>query len=115
MGNPSEVQQVSMTNTKKELLDAYQAAKRILKAQEKDLLDAEKARNKNVKRISSAVLRSSSCVMPHSLFVFLRNTECDPRKTSHYPPGMSRRFNRKTSWISRLTRIKRCRAWSNTT
>lgn len=44
MQSPSEVPQVTMSNTKKELLDAYKAAKQILKAKEKDLLDAEKAR-----------------------------------------------------------------------
>ena len=44
MENTSDVPQVSMANTKKELLEAYEAARNALKAKEKDLLDAEKAR-----------------------------------------------------------------------
>jgi hypothetical protein len=42
-----------MANTKKELLEAYEAAKQILKAKEKDLLDAEKARKALEKRRSN--------------------------------------------------------------
>ena len=64
MGNPSEVQQVSMTNTKKELLDAYQAAKRILKAQEKDLLDAEKARKALEKKAALATADAQAAQDP---------------------------------------------------
>ena len=54
MENTSEVPQVSMANTKKELLEAYSAAKSLLKAKEKDLLDAEKARKALEKKAALA-------------------------------------------------------------
>ena len=44
MSDQSDITQLSMSNTKKEMMDAYQAVKQQLKAKEKQLLDVEKAR-----------------------------------------------------------------------
>ena len=42
MTDQNEVPQITMSNTKKEMMEAYQAAKQQIKAREKQLLDAEK-------------------------------------------------------------------------
>jgi len=45
---------VSMSNTKKEMLDAYQAIKKQLIEREKHVLDAEKSRKQMEKKIAEA-------------------------------------------------------------
>ena len=44
MTDPTDVPNVSMANTKKELLEAYEAAKKRFDSLNKDLLDAKKTR-----------------------------------------------------------------------
>lgn len=46
MTQPTDLPNVSMANTKKELLEAYEAAKKQFDRVNKDLLDAEKARQR---------------------------------------------------------------------
>ena len=45
---------VSMSNTKKEMLEAYQAIKKRFQGQEKDVLNAEKARKQLEKKLATA-------------------------------------------------------------
>ena len=54
MSDPNEIPSVSMANTKKDLLDAYQAAKDRAEALGKNLLDAEKARKRMEKQLAEA-------------------------------------------------------------
>jgi predicted nucleic acid-binding Zn-ribbon protein len=53
MSPSTEIPSVSMANTKKDLLDAYQAAKDRAEALGKELLDAEKARKRMEKLVKS--------------------------------------------------------------
>jgi chromosome segregation ATPase len=64
MQSPSEVPQVTMANTKKELLEAYEAAKQILKAKEKDLLNADKARKALEKKAALATAEAQAAQDP---------------------------------------------------
>jgi len=54
MTDQAELPAVSMTNTKKELLEAYEIAKKRFESQSKDLLDAEKARKRMEKKVATA-------------------------------------------------------------
>ena len=64
MDTASDVPSVSMANTKKELLEAYEAAKEALKAKEKDLLDAEKARKALEKKAALATAGAQAAQDP---------------------------------------------------
>ena len=64
MDNTSEVPNVSMANTKKEMLEAYEAAKDTLKAKENDLLDAEKARKALEKKAALATADAQAAQDP---------------------------------------------------
>lgn len=55
---------VSMANTKKELLDAYEAAKKRFDSLNKDLLDAEKARKQMEKQVATATAEAQSAQDP---------------------------------------------------
>jgi hypothetical protein len=50
MSEKSPIPQISMTNTKKEMLEAYEAVKSLIKTKEKELLDAEKTRKELEKK-----------------------------------------------------------------
>ena len=50
MTEKTDLPNVSMTNTKKELLEAYEEAKEQFETLSKDLLDAEKARKRLEKK-----------------------------------------------------------------
>ena len=54
MDNQKDLPAVSMANTKKELLDAYEEAKKRFESLSKDLLDAEKARKRMEKQLATA-------------------------------------------------------------
>jgi chromosome segregation ATPase len=54
MTDQADLPNVSMANTKKELLDAYEIAKKRFESQSKDLLDAEKARKRMEKQVATA-------------------------------------------------------------
>ena len=54
MNNQADLPAVSMANTKKELLEAYEIAKQRVENQSKDLLDAEKARQRMEKQVATA-------------------------------------------------------------
>lgn len=54
MTEKNDTPNVSMSNTKKEMLDAYQATKKQLQEREKQTLDAEKARKQMEKKVAEA-------------------------------------------------------------
>ncbi|RJQ78703.1 MAG: hypothetical protein C4519_11955 [Desulfobacteraceae bacterium] len=54
MTDLTDIPDVSMVNTKKELLEAYQAAKKKAESLSKDLLDAEKARKRMEKHVAAS-------------------------------------------------------------
>jgi chromosome segregation ATPase len=54
MNDHKDLPSVSMSNTKKELLDAYEEAKKRFDSLSKDLLDAEKARKQMEKQLATA-------------------------------------------------------------
>jgi len=54
MTEKTDLPNVSMTNTKKELLEAYEEAKEQFETLSKDLLDAEKARKRLEKKVAAA-------------------------------------------------------------
>jgi len=58
MAEQKEMPAVSMSSTKKELLEAYEAAKERLQSMEKDLLNAEKARARLEKQAASSAADS---------------------------------------------------------
>ena len=54
MSEKTDLPNVSMTNTKKELLEAYEGAKEQFESLSRDLLDAEKARKRLEKKVAAA-------------------------------------------------------------
>ena len=64
MSNQPEIPNVSMANTKKELLEAYEESKQRLQDLDKDLLDAEKARKRLEKQLAAATADSQAAQDP---------------------------------------------------
>ena len=64
MNDQAELPAVSMTNTKKELLEAYEIAKKRFESQSKDLLDAEKARKRMEKEVATATADTQAAQDP---------------------------------------------------
>jgi len=64
MPDQNEIPQVSMSNTKKEMMEAYQAAKKHLKEKEKQLLDAEKTRNQMEKQMAESTAEEQASQDP---------------------------------------------------
>jgi chromosome segregation ATPase len=64
MNNQNELPAVSMANTKKELLDAYEEAKKCFENLSKDLLDAEKARKRMEKQLATATADAQAAQDP---------------------------------------------------
>ena len=64
MTDSTDVPNVSMANTKKELLEAYEAAKKRFDSLNKDLLDAEKARKRLEKKVAEATADSEAAQDP---------------------------------------------------
>jgi chromosome segregation ATPase len=64
MTDQKEIPVVSMNNTKKEMIDAYNAAKQRLEATEKRLLDAEKVRRKMEEKAADVVAESQASQDP---------------------------------------------------
>jgi uncharacterized coiled-coil protein SlyX len=64
MTDQTDVPAVSMANTKKELLEAYEIAKKRVESQSKDLLDAEKARKRMEKQVSTATADAQAAQDP---------------------------------------------------
>jgi hypothetical protein len=54
MNEKAGIPQISMTNTKKEMLESYETVKRLLTTKEKELLDAEKTRKELEKKAALA-------------------------------------------------------------
>ena len=64
MTDPTDIPNVSMANTKKELLEAYEAAKKRLDSLNKGLLDAEKARKRLESKVAEATADSEAAQDP---------------------------------------------------
>ncbi len=64
MSQPDEIANMSMGNTKKELLEAYDHLKKKLKSHQKDLLDAENTRKQMEKKLNQAEAESQSSQDP---------------------------------------------------
>jgi chromosome segregation ATPase len=64
MTDQKEIPSVSMTNTKKEMIEAYKATKQRLEATEKQLLDAEKVRKQMEKKAAEAVAEAQTSQDP---------------------------------------------------
>jgi len=64
MPEENEIPQVTMTNTKKEMMEAYQAMKSRLQAKEKQRLDAEKARKEMEKQAAAATAEAQAAQDP---------------------------------------------------
>ena len=64
MSEKTDIPNVSMANTKKELLEAYEGAKKRFESLSKDLLDAEKARKQLEKKVAAATADSQAAQDP---------------------------------------------------
>ena len=64
MTDQADLPAVSMANTKKELLEAYETAKKRFDSQSKDLLDAEKARKRLEKKAAAATADAQAAQDP---------------------------------------------------
>ena len=74
MTEKTDLPNVSMTNTKKELLEAYEEAKGRFESLSKDLLDAEKARKRLEKKLAAATADSQAAQDPLKRLHDLRGT-----------------------------------------
>ena len=64
MNDQADLPAISMANTKKELLEAYEIAKKRFESQSKDLLDAEKARKRMEKQVATATADTQAAQDP---------------------------------------------------
>ena len=74
MTEKTDLPNVSMTNTKKELLEAYEEAKAQFESLSKDLLNAEKARKQLEKKVAAATADSQAAQDPLKRLHDLRGT-----------------------------------------
>ncbi len=74
MTDQADLPTVSMANTKKDLLDAYEIAKKRFESQSKDLLDAEKARKRMEKQAATATADAQVAQDPVQRLHDLRST-----------------------------------------
>jgi len=64
MPDDRDIPQVTMANTKKEMMEAYQSIKRQLQAKEKERLDADKARKEMEKKAATATAQTQASQDP---------------------------------------------------
>lgn len=64
MTDQNNIPQVTMSNTKKEMVEAYNAVKQQLKEKEKQLIDAEKARKQTEKQIAETTAEAETSQNP---------------------------------------------------
>jgi len=74
MNDSTDITQVTMANTKKEMLEAYQAIKSQLKMREKELMDAQKARKQMEKQLAAAAAEAEATQDPLQRLHELRGT-----------------------------------------
>lgn len=74
MPEENELPQMTMSHTKKEMLEAYEAAKKQLQAKERECLDAEKARKQIEKQAASATAEAQEAQEPLKRISDLRST-----------------------------------------
>lgn len=73
MTEKNDTPNVTMSNTKKEMLDAYQAIKKRLQEREKQTLDAEKARKQMEKKVAEATADAQTSQDPLQRLYILKN------------------------------------------
>ncbi len=64
MTDQNEIPKIGMSNTKKEMVEAYQTVKQQLNAKEKQLLDAEKVRRQLEKEVAETTAESQTSQDP---------------------------------------------------
>ena len=74
MTEKTDLPNVSMANTKKELLEAYEVAKKNFETQSRDLLDAEKARKRLEKKVATVTADTQVAQDPLKRLQDLRGT-----------------------------------------
>ncbi|MBW1921028.1 MAG: hypothetical protein JRI81_12515 [Deltaproteobacteria bacterium] len=74
MNDSTEARQVTMANTKKEMLEAYQAIKTQLQMREKELIDAQKARKQMEEQLAAATAEAEASQDPLQRLHELRGT-----------------------------------------
>lgn len=74
MTEKTDLPNISMSNTKKELLEAYEEAKEHFESLSKDLLDAEKARKRLEKKVATATADTQAAQDPLNRLHDLRGT-----------------------------------------
>lgn len=74
MNNSTDTRQVTMANTKKEMLEAYQAIKTQLQMREKELIDAQEARKQMEKQLAAATAEAEASQDPLQRLHELRGT-----------------------------------------
>ena len=74
MTEKTDLPNISMANTKKELLEAYEEAKEHFESLSKDLLDAEKARKRLEKKVATATADEQAAQDPLKRLHDLRGT-----------------------------------------
>ena len=74
MTEKTDLPNISMANTKKELLEAYEEAKEHFESLSKDLLDAEKARKRLEKKVATATADAQAAQDPLKRLQDLRGT-----------------------------------------
>ena len=72
MTDQNQIPAVTMANTKKEMMDAYETAKQQLQAQEKELLNAEKTRKQMEKKLAEATADAQALQDPLQRLTSLR-------------------------------------------
>ena len=75
MTEKTDLPNVSMTNTKQELLDDYQEAKGQFESLSKDLFDAEKARKQLEKKVAAATADAQAAQNPQKRLHDQRGTQ----------------------------------------
>ena len=73
MTDQSEILEITMTNTKKEMMDAYEAMKKHLEMQEKEHLNAEKTRKQMEKKLAEATADAQASQDPLQRLSSLRS------------------------------------------
>ena len=88
--------QISMSNTKKEMVEAYQAIKRQLKEKEKQILDAEKARKLAENRAAETTAEAEASQDPLQRLHDLKGA------ISHELTGLAERFEKELETFSKI-------------
>lgn len=96
MTDQNDIPTVTMTNTKKDMIEAYEAMKQKLHAQEKELLNAEKTRKQMEKKLAEATADAQASQDPLQRFSNLRSD------ISKELTGLAERFEQEIDAYSKI-------------